>query len=251
MLTQPYHWLCPTGYTKLPFKWFDYLRETSSIAAPVKLFNKVGLIPDIVAVLFCWLAQSCSSVFLWSHENYPSNKNDYKQALPTRQIIYLFFAYIHVWCKTFFENYGKNTIDHEPKMSLVFASAILLPLPRMFQTTGSVRVWSWRPWTWWSPGWCVLPRWLGSSTACCASTLTAGRTSTTNGWTVSRLTSTPWAGVSWPATSYSPPPHRVRSSTIVLPKYNTLTCSDINQPLPLGSRWWIGLGSSDMLLITR
>ncbi|XP_069050553.1 MBT domain-containing protein 1 isoform X2 [Lepisosteus oculatus] len=31
----------PRGYTKLPFKWFDYLRETGSIAAPVKLFNKV------------------------------------------------------------------------------------------------------------------------------------------------------------------------------------------------------------------
>ncbi|XP_076399265.1 MBT domain-containing protein 1 isoform X14 [Peromyscus maniculatus bairdii] len=30
----------PRGYTKLPFKWFDYLRETGSIAAPVKLFNK-------------------------------------------------------------------------------------------------------------------------------------------------------------------------------------------------------------------
>ncbi|XP_046758108.1 MBT domain-containing protein 1 isoform X8 [Gallus gallus] len=30
----------PRGYTKLPFKWFDYLRETDSIAAPVKLFNK-------------------------------------------------------------------------------------------------------------------------------------------------------------------------------------------------------------------
>ncbi|KAM9410848.1 MBT domain-containing protein 1-like isoform 1-T1 [Salvelinus alpinus] len=30
----------PRGYTKLPFKWFDYLREASSIAAPVKLFNK-------------------------------------------------------------------------------------------------------------------------------------------------------------------------------------------------------------------
>ncbi|KAI4802728.1 hypothetical protein KUCAC02_006306 [Chaenocephalus aceratus] len=28
------------GYTKLPFKWFDYLRETGSIAAPVKLFTK-------------------------------------------------------------------------------------------------------------------------------------------------------------------------------------------------------------------
>uniref|UniRef100_A0AAR2JLR4 FCS-type domain-containing protein n=1 Tax=Pygocentrus nattereri TaxID=42514 RepID=A0AAR2JLR4_PYGNA len=30
----------PRGYTKLPFRWFDYLRETSSVAAPVKLFNK-------------------------------------------------------------------------------------------------------------------------------------------------------------------------------------------------------------------
>ncbi|XP_061085777.1 MBT domain-containing protein 1 isoform X3 [Conger conger] len=30
----------PRGYTKLPFKWFDYLRETGSIAAPVRLFNK-------------------------------------------------------------------------------------------------------------------------------------------------------------------------------------------------------------------
>ncbi|XP_069511019.1 MBT domain-containing protein 1 isoform X3 [Ambystoma mexicanum] len=30
----------PRGYAKLPFKWFDYLRETCSIAAPVKLFNK-------------------------------------------------------------------------------------------------------------------------------------------------------------------------------------------------------------------
>lgn len=31
------------GYTKLPFKWFDYLREMGSVAAPVKLFNKVSL----------------------------------------------------------------------------------------------------------------------------------------------------------------------------------------------------------------
>ncbi|XP_042305400.1 MBT domain-containing protein 1 isoform X9 [Sceloporus undulatus] len=30
----------PRGYAKLPFKWFDYLRETGSVAAPVKLFNK-------------------------------------------------------------------------------------------------------------------------------------------------------------------------------------------------------------------
>ncbi|XP_076864366.1 MBT domain-containing protein 1-like isoform X2 [Brachyhypopomus gauderio] len=30
----------PRGYTKLPFRWFDYLRETTAVAAPVKLFNK-------------------------------------------------------------------------------------------------------------------------------------------------------------------------------------------------------------------
>uniref|UniRef100_A0A1A7XW07 Mbt domain containing 1 n=1 Tax=Iconisemion striatum TaxID=60296 RepID=A0A1A7XW07_9TELE len=30
----------PKGYTKLPFKWFDYLKELGSITAPVKLFNK-------------------------------------------------------------------------------------------------------------------------------------------------------------------------------------------------------------------
>ncbi|XP_048449293.1 MBT domain-containing protein 1 [Rhincodon typus] len=30
----------PRGYSKIPFKWFDYLRETGSVAAPVKLFNK-------------------------------------------------------------------------------------------------------------------------------------------------------------------------------------------------------------------
>ncbi|XP_077481763.1 MBT domain-containing protein 1 isoform X1 [Stigmatopora argus] len=30
----------PRGYNKLPFNWFDYLRETSSTAAPVKFFNK-------------------------------------------------------------------------------------------------------------------------------------------------------------------------------------------------------------------
>ncbi|KAL0992461.1 hypothetical protein UPYG_G00093620 [Umbra pygmaea] len=30
----------PRGHTKLPFRWFDYLRETGSVAAPVKLFNK-------------------------------------------------------------------------------------------------------------------------------------------------------------------------------------------------------------------
>ncbi|XP_035384819.1 MBT domain-containing protein 1-like isoform X2 [Electrophorus electricus] len=30
----------PRGYTKLPFRWFDYLSESASVAAPVKLFNK-------------------------------------------------------------------------------------------------------------------------------------------------------------------------------------------------------------------
>uniref|UniRef100_A0A3B4Z9M8 MBT domain-containing protein 1-like n=1 Tax=Stegastes partitus TaxID=144197 RepID=A0A3B4Z9M8_9TELE len=30
----------PRGYTNLPFRWFEYLRETKSVAAPVNLFNK-------------------------------------------------------------------------------------------------------------------------------------------------------------------------------------------------------------------
>ncbi|KAG7272691.1 hypothetical protein CRUP_029630, partial [Coryphaenoides rupestris] len=30
----------PRGYTNLPFRWFEYLKETSSVAAPVHLFNK-------------------------------------------------------------------------------------------------------------------------------------------------------------------------------------------------------------------
>uniref|UniRef100_A0A8C6MH95 Mbt domain containing 1 n=1 Tax=Nothobranchius furzeri TaxID=105023 RepID=A0A8C6MH95_NOTFU len=30
----------PRGYSNLPFRWFEYLRETKSVAAPVHLFNK-------------------------------------------------------------------------------------------------------------------------------------------------------------------------------------------------------------------
>lgn len=30
----------PRGYTHLPFRWFEYLRETKAVAAPVGLFNK-------------------------------------------------------------------------------------------------------------------------------------------------------------------------------------------------------------------
>uniref|UniRef100_A0A672YBZ2 FCS-type domain-containing protein n=1 Tax=Sphaeramia orbicularis TaxID=375764 RepID=A0A672YBZ2_9TELE len=30
----------PRGYVNLPFRWFDYLKETRSVAAPVQLFNK-------------------------------------------------------------------------------------------------------------------------------------------------------------------------------------------------------------------
>ncbi|KAI3359705.1 hypothetical protein L3Q82_013808, partial [Scortum barcoo] len=30
----------PRGYTSLPFRWFEYLKETKSVAAPVNLFNK-------------------------------------------------------------------------------------------------------------------------------------------------------------------------------------------------------------------
>ncbi|XP_070836395.1 MBT domain-containing protein 1-like isoform X1 [Chaetodon trifascialis] len=30
----------PRGYTNLPFRWFEYLKETKAVAAPVHLFNK-------------------------------------------------------------------------------------------------------------------------------------------------------------------------------------------------------------------
>ncbi|XP_026211104.1 MBT domain-containing protein 1-like [Anabas testudineus] len=30
----------PRGYTNLPFKWFEYMKESNSVAAPVNLFNK-------------------------------------------------------------------------------------------------------------------------------------------------------------------------------------------------------------------
>ncbi|KAF0033150.1 hypothetical protein F2P81_015440 [Scophthalmus maximus] len=31
----------PRGYTSLPFTWFEYLKQSKSVAAPVQLFNKV------------------------------------------------------------------------------------------------------------------------------------------------------------------------------------------------------------------
>lgn len=33
------------GYTNLPFRWFQYLKDTRSVAAPVNLFNKVTPVP--------------------------------------------------------------------------------------------------------------------------------------------------------------------------------------------------------------
>lgn len=34
--------VCP-GYSSLPFRWFEYLKESKSVAAPVNLFNRVRL----------------------------------------------------------------------------------------------------------------------------------------------------------------------------------------------------------------
>lgn len=33
---------------KGPFKWFDYLKQTKAIAAPVKLFDKVSTSPVVL-----------------------------------------------------------------------------------------------------------------------------------------------------------------------------------------------------------
>ena len=30
-----------SGYTILPYRWFEYLKQSKSVAAPVTLFNKV------------------------------------------------------------------------------------------------------------------------------------------------------------------------------------------------------------------
>lgn len=32
-----------SGYSTLPFRWFEYLKDSKSLAAPVHLFNKVRL----------------------------------------------------------------------------------------------------------------------------------------------------------------------------------------------------------------
>lgn len=85
---------------------------------------------------------------------------------------------------------------------------------RKFQTTGSAQGWSWKPWTWWNHGWCASPRWHASCTDCCAFISMAGRTSMISGLTVSRRTSTPWAGVSWQDINCSHPPLRVSGFTL-------------------------------------
>lgn len=40
---------------KGPFKWFDYLKQTKAIAAPVKLFDKVSTSP-VVLEICCFLS---------------------------------------------------------------------------------------------------------------------------------------------------------------------------------------------------
>lgn len=157
---------CYAGYTKLPFKWFDYLREAGSAAAPVKLFNKVGFICGF------------SSVFVFS----------------------MTLVFKICSCTSDFRN-----------LAYIILSFTFIGFHRRFPITVSGKAWSWRLSTSWSHGWCALPQWRGLCIGYWGSTSTAGRMSMTSGWTVSLLTSTRWAGVSWQATSSSLPPHRVRT----------------------------------------
>ena len=69
---------------------------------------------------------------------------------------------------------------------------------RKYRSTGSALAWRSRLWTSWSLDSSAWPQWRALWAACCASTLTGGRTSMTSGWTASRQTSTRWAGArSW------------------------------------------------------
>ncbi|XP_068193631.1 MBT domain-containing protein 1-like isoform X2 [Antennarius striatus] len=52
----------PRGYTNLPFRWFEYLKETRSVAAPVNLFNKVRRSRSCGPWFWFWTGTSwCSS----------------------------------------------------------------------------------------------------------------------------------------------------------------------------------------------
>lgn len=106
-------------------------------------------------------------------------------------------------------------------LGFISASSVVLfsyYLFRRFPIMVSDKAWSWRPLTWWSRGWCVLPRWRGLCTGYWGSTLTAGRTNMTSGWTASLPTSTLWAGVSWQATSSNRQLPRVRTRSSSAPQ---------------------------------
>lgn len=93
------------------------------------------------------------------------------------------------------------------------------PLPCVFLRMCPIMVfewaWSLRLSTSWNHVWSVLLRWRGLCTGYWESTLTAGKMSTTSGLTASLPTSTPWAGVSWQATSSNLQHHRVRAKNIL------------------------------------
>ncbi|XP_031698182.1 MBT domain-containing protein 1-like isoform X2 [Anarrhichthys ocellatus] len=45
--------LCSSGYTSLPFRWFEYLKDSKSVAAPVKLFSKLEAVDLMEPRLVC------------------------------------------------------------------------------------------------------------------------------------------------------------------------------------------------------
>lgn len=151
-------WKCLkfTGYAKLPFKWFDYLRETDSIAAPVKLFNKVMklyvFVLELVFSLHFCIVHGMDSFVKYSFEKLKLleirtvwvNKGWYlwnvKQMQRSRKLRqwYLFFFYIK-WIEIPVSALCLNYLDER-----LFTDVCFLCLPRKFQTMDFMLAWNWR-----------------------------------------------------------------------------------------------------------
>lgn len=157
-----------------------------SVAAPVKLFNKVRFVLRFSALRVC------------------------HKFLGYSIIVCLFFSKcIHLPASSWVCRLLKEKRTPPPPSPLCFVFL------RRSQIMVSDWAWSLRLSTSWSHVLCVLLRWRGLCTGYWESTLTAGKMSTTSGLTASLQTSTLWAGVSWQATSSNLQHHRVRSNDIL------------------------------------
>lgn len=153
-----------------------------SVAAPVKLFNKVRFVLGFSALAVCHQFLVYSIIW-WGFSS----------------------KFIHLPASSCLLLIEKSSPRHTS------ASCFRRKCPIMV----SDWAWSLRLWTSWSHVWCVLLRWRGLCTGYWESTLTAGKMSTTSGLTASLPTSTLWGGVSWQATSSNLQHHRVRADNIL------------------------------------